>query len=68
MTLQVNMMKESGDFMEGNSSLYVPTLLKLIAIDTHFLNRCVIILVCHMILQHHMITWLCDFMGRSHLR
>ena len=40
MTLQLNMMKESGDFMEGNSSLYVPTLLKLIAIDRHFLNRC----------------------------
>ena len=33
MTLQDHVNKGSGDFMEGNSSLYIPTLLKLIAID-----------------------------------
>ena len=33
MTLQNHAIKGSGDFMEGNSSLYIPTLPKLIAID-----------------------------------
>ena len=34
MTLQDCMTKRSGDFMEGNSSLYIAALPKLIAIDT----------------------------------
>ena len=34
MTLQDHMIKGSGDFIEGNSSLYIPILLKLTAIDT----------------------------------
>ena len=34
MTLQDHMTKGSGDFMEGNSSLYIAALPKLIAIDT----------------------------------
>ena len=33
MTFQDQMIKGSGKFMEGNSSLYVPTLPKLIAMD-----------------------------------
>ena len=33
MTLQVHVIKGSGDFMEGISSLHVPTLPKLIAMD-----------------------------------
>ena len=33
MTLQDHLIKGSGDFMEQNSSLYIPTLPKLIAID-----------------------------------
>ena len=32
-TLQDHVIKESGNFMEGNSSLYIPTLPTLIAID-----------------------------------
>ena len=32
-TLQDHVIKGSGDFMDGNSSLYTPTLPKLIAID-----------------------------------
>ena len=33
MTLQDHVIEGSGDFMEGQSSLYIPTLPKLIAID-----------------------------------
>ena len=33
MTLQDHMIKGFGDFMEGNSSLHIPTLPKLTAID-----------------------------------
>ena len=33
MTLQDHVIKGSGDFMEGQSSLYIPILPKLIAID-----------------------------------
>ena len=33
MTLQDHVMKKFGDFMKGNSSLYIPILSKLIAID-----------------------------------
>ena len=33
MTLQDHKIKGSGNFMEGNSSLYIPDLPKLIAID-----------------------------------
>ena len=33
MTLQDHLIKGSGNFMEGNSSLYIPTLPKSIAID-----------------------------------
>ena len=32
-TLQDHVIKESGNFVEGNSSLYIPTLPTLIAID-----------------------------------
>ena len=32
-TLKDHVIKVSGDFMEGNSSLYIPTLPKVIAID-----------------------------------
>ena len=64
MTLQDYVIKGSGNFMEGNSSLYIPTLPKLIDID----NRYIIILVCSMILEDHLIIWSCDFMGRMHSR
>ena len=33
MTLQDHVIKVSGDFMEGNSTLYIPTQPKLIVID-----------------------------------
>ena len=33
MTLEDHMIKESGDFIKGNSLLYIPTLQNLIAID-----------------------------------
>ena len=69
------MIKGSGDFMEGNSSLYVPTLIKLIAIDivlTDFLKLFfkifIVMLVCHVISQDYVIIWSCDFIGRGHSR
>ena len=37
-TLREHLIKESGDFMEGNSSLYIPTLPKLIAIDIELMD------------------------------
>ena len=37
-TLQDHLIKESGDFMEGNSSMYIPTLPKLIAIDVMLID------------------------------
>ena len=37
-TLQEHMIKGFDDFMEGNSSLYIPTLSKLIAIDIVLLD------------------------------
>ena len=61
-TLQDHIIKESGDFMKGKPSLYVPTLPKL-----HCVTGYVIVLVYHMILQDHMIIWSRDFMGKSHL-
>ena len=37
-TLQVHVIKGSGDFMKGNSSLYTSTLPKLIAIDIELMD------------------------------
>ena len=37
-TLQDHLIKGSGDFEEGNSSLYIPTLPKLIIIDIVFMD------------------------------
>ena len=39
MTLQDHVIKRSGDFMEGNSSLYIPSLPKLIVIDTVLMDK-----------------------------
>ena len=61
MTLQDHVIKESGDFMEGN--VYPDPA----QIDSHrqCVNVCPIILVCHVILQKPLTTCSCDFMGRS---
>ena len=40
--------------MEGNPLLYIPTLPKFIAIDT--VNGYIIILVCYVVLQDHVIV------------
>ena len=45
-------------------SFYIPTLPKLIAKD----NGYIIILVCHVISQDHIIIWSCEFMGRIRSR
>ena len=37
-TLQDHLIKGSGDFVEGNSSLYIPTMPKLIIIDIVFMD------------------------------
>ena len=44
MTLQDHVVKGSDEFMEGNSSLYIPNLPKWIAIDIALID--IIILVC----------------------
>ena len=62
-TLQDHVIKVSGEFMEENSSLYIPTLPKLIAID--MVHGYAIILACHVILQDHVIIWTCDFKGST---
>ena len=54
MTLRDHMIKGSSDFVERSSSLYIPTLPKLINIDIVLMNT--IILVFHVILQDHMIV------------
>ena len=59
MTLQDHVIKGSGDFMETDSTLYIPILPKLTAIYIVLLD--VIILVCHVILQDYviyMVIWL----------
>ena len=38
MTLREHLIKKSGDFLEGNSTLYIPTLPKLIAIDIELMD------------------------------
>ena len=56
MTLQDHMIKGSGDFMEGNSSLYTPSLPKLIAIDILLID----------LTRLYVIIWSYDCMDRSH--
>ena len=63
--VQHNVIKGSSDFMEGNSS-YIPSLPKLIAINIVFEYK--IILVCHVILQDHVIIRSCGFKGRNQSR
>ena len=53
-TLQDHVIKESGDFMKGNSSLYLNTLSKLTVIDIVLMDI-QLFLVCQVILQNHMI-------------
>ena len=75
MILQDNVIKGSGYIMEVDSSLFIPTLPKLIAkniVHNHFLYIIIytviiyiIILVCHVVLQDHVIKGSFDFMGRS---
>ena len=65
MTLQDHVIKGSGDFMEGKSSLYIPTLPKLIVIDIALMDMQ---LFCYVILQDHVIIWSSDLMGRNHSR
>ena len=65
MTLQDHVIKGSGDFMEGKSSLYIPTLPKLIVIDIELMDMS---LFCYVILQDHVIIWSSDLMGRNHSR
>ena len=75
MILQDNVIKGSGDIMEGHSSLFIPTLPNLIAITivhNHYIYIIIyinviyiIILVCHVVLQDQVIKGSFDFMGRS---
>ena len=46
-TKQYHVIKASSDFMEGNSSLYIPTRLES---HIHCVHGYIIILVCHVIL------------------
>ena len=50
---------------EAGYSLYIPTLPGLVAIDIR--SGYIVILVCHVILQNHIIIWSCDFTSRGHL-
>ena len=62
MTLQDHVIKVSGDFLEKRIIVYIhPT-----QIHSHNVDEFVIVLVCHVILQNHLITWSCDFMSSSH--
>ena len=63
MILQNYVIKGTGDFMEENSSLQIPTLPKLIAINIALMDY-----ICHVVLQGHVIIQSCNFMGRSHPR
>ena len=60
------MIKGSGNFMAGNSTLYILFLPKLITIDTVLWTYN--FLVFHVILQDHVIIPSCEFMGRSQSR
>ena len=62
MTLQDRVIKDSGDFTEGISSMHILTLPKLIATCV---NGYKIVLVCHVILQGYVIIRSYDFMWHS---
>ena len=62
MTLQDHVIKVSGDFLEKRIIVYLhPT-----QIHSHSVDGFVIVLVCHVILQNHLMIWSCDFMSSSH--
>ena len=65
-TLQDHVIKGSGDFMEGNSSLHIPTPPKIDS-HRHCVNGYIIILVYHVILQDYVVIRSCDI-GISHSR
>ena len=67
MTLQEHVIKGLCEFIKGNSSLYIPTLPKF-GSHKHCGSGYIMILVCHVILQDHVVMWSCDFMGRSGLK
>ena len=62
MTLQDHMIKGPCDIMEGSSLLNIPTLSSLVAMGIVVVDMT---LVCHVLLQDHVIIWSCDFMSRS---
>ena len=66
MTLQYHVINRSSNFVKRDSSLYIPTLPKLIAIDIVLMN--ITILTGHVIVQDHIIIESRDSMGRSHSR
>ena len=65
-TLQDHVIKGSGDFMEGNSSLHIPTPQKIDS-HRHCVNGYIIILVYHVILQDYVVIRSCG-MGINHSR
>ena len=66
MTLQYHVINRSSNFVKRDSSLYIPTLPKLIAIDIVLMN--ITILTGHVIVQDHIIIESRDSMGRSYSR
>ena len=66
-TLQNHVIKEPGEFMVGNSSLYIPTQPNFES-HRHCVNWYIIIWVFHVILQNFLIIRSCDFMGRIQSR
>ena len=65
-TLQDHMAKGSRNMVRSHSSL-VSVLARLVEIGTLIgtSNEYFMALLCHMILQNHVIKWSCDFMGKS---
>ena len=66
MTLQYHVINRSSNFVKRDSSLYIPTLPTLIAIDIVLMN--ITILTGHVIVQDHIIIESRDSMGRSYSR
>ena len=61
MTSQKNVIEGSSSFMSGNSSRWPPSFNG----NGHSGSRDIMVIVCHLTLQHHVIKVLCDFMVGS---
>ena len=64
--MQEHVIEGPCNFMGGSSSLYIPTLPSLVAIDIAVVI--LMILVYHVISQDNVIIWSCDLMGRRRSR